>query len=209
VLFRSVANVACLPGIQKFSIGLPDIHFGYGFSIGGVGAFHARNGIISPGGVGFDINCGVRLLRTNLKAEEVKPRIKDIVNTLFKNVPSGVGSKGQIRLKEGEIDEVLDNGAKWAVENGFGWESDLEFLEEQGSMESADSSKVSEKAKKRGIPQLGSLGSGNHFLEVQAVMKYSTRKLPKYTAWKRIRLQFSSIQVQEDVVTKYAATTCV
>jgi tRNA-splicing ligase RtcB len=164
-----VANVACLPGIQKFSIGLPDIHFGYGFSIGGVGAFSARTGVISPGGVGFDINCGVRLLRTNLMAEDVKPRIKDIVNTLFKNVPSGVGSKGQIRLKEGEIDEVLDNGAKWAVENGFGWEDDLEYLEEEGFMEQADSSKVSDKAKKRGIPQLGSLGSGNHFLEVQMV----------------------------------------
>jgi tRNA-splicing ligase RtcB len=164
-----VANVACLPGIQKFSIGLPDIHFGYGFSIGGVGAFSARTGIISPGGVGFDINCGVRLLRTNLSAEEVQPRIKDIINALFKNVPSGVGSKGQIRLKEGEIDEVLDNGAKWAVENGYGWETDLEYLEEGGAMEHADSAKVSDKAKKRGIPQLGSLGSGNHFLEVQRV----------------------------------------
>lgn len=162
-----VANVASLPGIQKFSIGLPDIHFGYGFSIGGVAAFSARNGVISPGGVGFDINCGVRMLRTNLTASEVQPRIKDVVNTLFKNVPSGVGSKGQIRLKEGEIDEVLDNGARWAVENGYGWESDLEFLEEEGCMEDADSSKVSDKAKKRGIPQLGSLGSGNHFLEVQ------------------------------------------
>ncbi|HMK53836.1 MAG TPA: RtcB family protein [Methanobacteriaceae archaeon] len=164
-----VANVASLPGIQKFSIGLPDIHFGYGFSIGGVGAFSARNGVISPGGVGFDINCGVRLLRTNLTIEDVQPRIKDIINTLFKNVPSGVGSKGKIRLKDGEIDEVLNQGAKWAVENGYGWESDLEYLEEEGCMIDADSSKVSDKAKKRGIPQLGSLGSGNHFLEVQKV----------------------------------------
>ncbi|MEG3225302.1 MAG: RNA-splicing ligase RtcB [Methanobacteriales archaeon Met13] len=164
-----VANVASLPGIQKFSIGLPDIHFGYGFSIGGVGAFSARNGVISPGGVGFDINCGVRLLRTNLTTDDVQPRIKDIINTLFKNVPSGVGSKGKIRLKEGEIDEVLDQGARWAVENGYGWESDLEYLEEKGCMEDADASKVSDKAKKRGIPQLGSLGSGNHFLEVQKV----------------------------------------
>ncbi|HNR26471.1 MAG TPA: RtcB family protein, partial [Methanobacteriaceae archaeon] len=152
-----VANVATLPGIQKFSIGLPDIHFGYGFSIGGVGAFSARTGIISSGGVGFDINCGVRMLRTNLTTSEVQPRIKEVVDTLFKNVPSGVGSKGQIRLKKGEIDDVLDNGARWAVENGFGWESDLEFLEEGGCMEGANSSKVSDKAKKRGIPQLGSL----------------------------------------------------
>lgn len=164
-----VANVACLPGIQKFSIGLPDIHFGYGFSIGGVAAFSDRTGIISPGGVGFDINCGVRLLRTNLTEKEIKPKIRELLDALFRNVPSGLGSKGKIRLKEGEINEVLDHGAQWAVENGYGWESDLEFLEENGKMEEADSSKVSDKAKKRGIPQLGSLGSGNHFLEVQKV----------------------------------------
>ena len=162
-----VANVATLPGIQKFSIGLPDIHFGYGFSIGGVAAFSARTGVISPGGVGFDINCGVRMVRTNLTEDEVKPRIKELIDTLFKNVPSGVGSKGKVRLKDGEIDEVLNNGAEWAVENGYGWESDLNFLEENGKMDSADSNTVSDKAKKRGVPQLGSLGSGNHFLEIQ------------------------------------------
>ncbi|MBV1768138.1 MAG: RtcB family protein, partial [Methanobacterium sp.] len=164
-----VANVASLPGIQKFSIGLPDIHFGYGFSIGGVGAFSARTGVISPGGVGFDINCGVRMVRTNLTQEEIQPKIKELINTLFKNVPSGVGSKGKVRLAGGQIDEVLNQGAEWAVENGYGWEEDLKYLEENGKMEDADSEKVSEKAKKRGIPQLGSLGSGNHFLEVQKV----------------------------------------
>lgn len=174
-----VANVACLPGIQKFSIGLPDIHFGYGFSIGGVAAFDARNGIISPGGVGFDINCGVRLLKTNLDHEEVKPRIKELIDTLFRNVPSGVGSKGKIRLKEGQIDEVLENGAEWAVENGYGWEEDLKHLEENGKMEEADATKVSEKAKKRGIPQLGSLGSGNHFLEVQRIDRIFNEKAAK------------------------------
>lgn len=162
-----VSNVACLPGIQKFSIGLPDIHFGYGFSIGGVAAFSAKNGVISPGGVGFDINCGARLLKTNLTEDELKPKLKQLMDALFKNVPSGVGSKGKIRLKEGQIDEVLDYGAKWAVDNGYGYEEDLQFIEENGRMESADSTKVSDKAKKRGIPQLGSLGSGNHFLEVQ------------------------------------------
>ncbi len=166
-----VSNVAFLPGIQKFSIGLPDIHFGYGFSIGGVAAFSTRTGVISPGGVGFDINCGVRLLKTNLTEEEVKPTIKELVDVLFNNVPSGLGSKGKIRLKSGEIDEVLNNGAHWAVENGYGWESDLEHLEENGKMDEADADKVSDKAKKRGIPQLGSLGSGNHFLEVQKVDK--------------------------------------
>jgi tRNA-splicing ligase RtcB (3'-phosphate/5'-hydroxy nucleic acid ligase) len=166
-----VSNVACLPGIKKFSIGLPDIHFGYGFPIGGVAAFSAHNGVISPGGVGFDINCGVRLIKTNLTEDDVKPKIKEIVNTLFENVPSGVGSKGKIRLQPGQIDEVLDHGAEWAVENGYGWERDLKYLEENGKMESADSSKVSDKAKKRGVPQLGSLGSGNHFLEVQKMDK--------------------------------------
>lgn len=164
-----VSNVACLPGIQKFSIGLPDIHFGYGFSIGGVAAFSSHNGVISPGGVGFDINCGVRFLKTNLTENEVKPKIKDIINVLFKNIPSGLGSKGKIRLKPGEIDEVLNYGAQWAVENGYGWERDLEHLEEGGRMEDASADKVSDKAKKRGIPQLGSLGSGNHFLEVQRI----------------------------------------
>jgi tRNA-splicing ligase RtcB len=164
---EQVANVACLPGIQKFSIGLPDIHFGYGFPIGGVAAFSARNGVISPGGVGFDINCGVRLIKTNLTEEDVKPKMKEIIETIFNNVPSGVGSKGKIRLQPDQIDEVLDNGAQWAVENGYGWERDLLHLEENGKMETADSSKVSDKAKKRGVPQLGSLGSGNHFLEVQ------------------------------------------
>lgn len=164
-----VANVACLPGIQKFSIGLPDIHFGYGFSIGGVAAFSTRTGVISPGGVGFDINCGVRFLKTNLTEDEVKPKIKEMVDVFFKNVPSGLGSKGKIRLKPGEIDEVLNLGAQWAVENGYGWKKDLEHLEEGGRMEAANADKVSDKAKKRGIPQLGSLGSGNHFLEVQRI----------------------------------------
>ncbi|MEM4195574.1 MAG: RtcB family protein, partial [Methanothermobacter sp.] len=141
----------------------------YGFSIGGVGAFSARTGVISPGGVGFDINCGVRMVRTNLDHEDVRPKIKELINTLFTNVPSGVGSKGKIRLRPGEIDEVLENGAKWAVENGYGWDQDLKFLEENGKMDDASADKVSDKAKKRGIPQLGSLGSGNHFLEVQMI----------------------------------------
>lgn len=164
-----VSNVACLPGIQKFSIGLPDIHFGYGFSIGGVAAFSSRTGVISPGGVGFDINCGVRFLKTNLTENEVKPKIKELINVLFGNVPSGLGSKGKIRLKPGEIDEVLDYGAQWAVDNGYGWEKDLGHLEEGGRIEEASADKVSDKAKKRGIPQLGSLGSGNHFLEIQRI----------------------------------------
>lgn len=166
---QQIVNIACLPGVYKYSVGLPDIHFGYGFPIGGVAAFNKKNGIVSPGGVGFDINCGVRLIKTNLTIDSIEDSLDELVEKLFKNIPSGVGSKGKIKLEEGEIDKVLDYGAKWAVDNGYGWEEDLEFLEENGRIKDADSSKVSDKAKKRGIPQLGSLGSGNHFLEIQVV----------------------------------------
>ncbi|WP_296857338.1 RtcB family protein [uncultured Methanobrevibacter sp.] len=166
---EQIVNVACLPGVQRYSIGLPDIHFGYGFPIGGVAAFSMRNGIVSPGGVGFDINCGVRLIKSNLTIDDVEGKLDELTELLFKNIPSGVGSKGKIRLDENEINDVLDYGAEWAVENGYGWQEDLEFLEENGRIKDADSSIVSDKAKKRGIPQLGSLGSGNHFLEIQVV----------------------------------------
>ncbi|RAP47351.1 MAG: RNA-splicing ligase RtcB [Methanosphaera sp. rholeuAM6] len=166
---KQVVNVACLEGIQKRSIGLPDIHFGYGFSIGGVAAFAENNGVISPGGVGFDINCGVRLIKTNLTEEDIKPYMQDLVNELFKKIPSGLGSKGIKHLKETEIDDVLINGAQWAIENGYGWEEDLKYLEENGCMKGANPERVSTKAKRRGIPQLGSLGSGNHFLEIQKI----------------------------------------
>ncbi len=165
------ANVACLPGIEKYSIAMPDIHYGYGFPIGGVAAFDAEEGVISPGGVGFDINCGVRLLRTSVKVEEVKPKIKELVDEIFASVPSGVGSKGKIRVSKSELDNVLEQGAEWAVNNGYGIEEDLDFIEERGKMESASSESVSDLAKKRGYPQLGTLGSGNHFLEVQYVDK--------------------------------------
>ena len=166
---EQIVNVACLPGVQRYSIGLPDIHFGYGFPIGGVAAFSMRNGIVSPGGVGFDINCGVRLIKSNLTIDDVEGKLDELTDLLFKNIPSGVGSKGKIRLDENEINDVLDYGAEWAVENGYGWQEDLEYLEENGRIKDADSSIVSDKAKKRGIPQLGSLGSGNHFLEIQIV----------------------------------------
>jgi len=166
---EQIVNVACLPGVQRYSIGLPDIHFGYGFPIGGVAAFSMRNGIVSPGGVGFDINCGVRLIKSNLTIDDVEGKLDKLTELLFKNIPSGVGSKGKIRLDENEINDVLDYGAEWAVENGYGWQEDLEYLKENGRIKDADSSIVSDKAKKRGIPQLGSLGSGNHFLEIQIV----------------------------------------
>ncbi|NPA74508.1 MAG: RtcB family protein [Euryarchaeota archaeon] len=168
---EQVANVATLPGIVKASMAMPDIHWGYGFPIGGVAAFREEDGIISPGGVGYDINCGVRLLRTTLSEEDVRPKLKELVDTIFVNVPSGVGEKGKLRLSFRELDEVLDYGVKWAVEHGYGWKEDLERIEEGGSIRFADHSKVSEKAKKRGAPQLGTLGAGNHFLEVQKVDK--------------------------------------
>ncbi|WP_298519413.1 RtcB family protein [uncultured Methanobrevibacter sp.] len=176
---EQIVNVACLPGVQRYSIGLPDIHFGYGFPIGGVAAFSMRNGIVSPGGVGFDINCGVRLIKSNLTLADIEEHLDELTEKLFKNIPSGVGSKGKIRLDEGEIDKVLDYGAEWAVENGYGWPEDLEVLEENGRMVDADSSIVSDKAKKRGIPQLGSLGSGNHFLEIQEVDEIFNEEVAK------------------------------
>ena len=168
---EQVANVATLPGIIKASMAMPDIHWGYGFPIGGVAAFSAEEGIISPGGVGYDINCGVRLLTTNLDEKDVRPKLKELIDTIFVNVPSGVGEKGKLRLSFQELNEVLDRGVKWAVERGYGWHEDLERIEEGGSIKYADHTKVSEKAKKRGAPQLGTLGAGNHFLEVQRVDK--------------------------------------
>ena len=166
---EQVANVAFLPGIVGRSMAMPDIHWGYGFPIGGVAATRVSDGVISPGGVGYDINCGVRLLRTNLNENEVKPKIKELLNNLFANVPSGLGSEGKIRVSEKEIDELLTNGAHWAVKRGFGLPEDLEATEETGCMKGADPEKVSTRAKKRGAPQSGTLGSGNHFLEVQVV----------------------------------------
>jgi tRNA-splicing ligase RtcB len=166
---EQVANVATLPGIVSLSLAMPDIHWGYGFPIGGVAATRVSDGVISPGGVGFDINCGVRLLRTNLTEEEVRPKIDKLVDALYHNVPSGVGSEGKLRLKPNEVDDVLRNGARWAVEKGYGERDDIEVTEERGCMSGADPGMVSARARQRGGPQLGTLGSGNHFLEVQVV----------------------------------------
>lgn len=168
--YVQVANVACLPGIVGNSLAMPDIHFGYGFPIGGVAAFDPdQGGIISPGGVGYDINCGVRVLRTNLYKDEVLPKIREIINELARSVPSGVGSTGPISLSDSDMNKVLTKGSKWAVANGYGDKDDLLHTEENGSMEGADPDQVSKHAKERGSDQLGTLGSGNHFLEVQFV----------------------------------------
>ncbi len=166
---EQVANVAFLPGIVGKSMAMPDIHWGYGFPIGGVAATRTSDGVVSPGGVGFDINCGVRLMATNLTEKDIKPRIEDIIAQLFVNIPSGVGSEGRIRLKGNQINKVMRKGSRWAVEEGYGEKEDLDFTEENGRMSGADPGQVSDKAKKRGLPQLGTLGSGNHFLEIQVV----------------------------------------
>ncbi len=174
---EQVANAAFLPGMVGSSLAMPDIHWGYGFAIGGVGATLADTGVISPGGVGFDINCGVRMLRTDLFEQDVRPSLEQLVNQLFRDVPSGVGSTGAIKLGKDETREVLEKGALWAVEKGYGWQRDLDRTEEQGRMRGARAEKVSDRAVKRGMPQLGTLGSGNHFLEVQVVEEVFDRQL--------------------------------
>ena len=167
---EQVANVAFLPGIVKASLGMPDIHWGYGFPIGGVAATDIeKEGVVSPGGVGFDINCGVRMMRTNLTEKDVRPRLKDLVAGLFNTVPAGVGSEGDIRVTSKDEKDILLRGAGWAVKKGFGIEDDLDMTEERGAIEGADPDSVSERAYTRGKSQSGTLGSGNHFLEVQVV----------------------------------------
>jgi len=166
---KQVANVAHLPGIVKYSLAMPDMHWGYGFPIGGVAAFDMQEGIISPGGVGYDINCGCRLMTTHLSLQDIRPRLKDLVTALFQHVPSGVGSTGPIKLKEKEEIKVLTDGARWAVENGYGNAEDLDHTEEGGTLGGADPDMVSTRAMERGREQLGTLGSGNHFLEIEVV----------------------------------------
>jgi len=178
-VFQQVANVAFLPGIVGHSLAMPDIHWGYGFAIGGVAGTRIQDGVVSPGGVGFDINCGVRLLWTNLTEEEVRPKIKQIVDGLYTNVPSGVGSKGKLKVTEKELDEIMVKGSRWAVEKGFGDAEDIVTTEESGCIKGANPDKVSHKAKQRGIPQLGTLGSGNHFLEVAVVEEIYNRDAAK------------------------------
>lgn len=166
---QQARNVACLPGILRMSYVMPDAHQGYGFPIGGVAAFDLDEGIISPGGVGYDINCGVRLLRTNLRENEVTAKRKELLAAIFKEVPAGVGKSGVTKLSLGVLKDILSKGAEWAVENDYGTRDDLDMTEEGGRMKEADASRVSSRALERGIPQLGTLGSGNHFLEFQKV----------------------------------------
>jgi len=171
-VYDQITNVATLPGITKYALCMPDGHFGYGFPIGGVAAMDVeQGGVISPGGIGFDINCGMRLMVTNLTYKEVKPHIKKLVDKLYEKVPAGVGSTGFVKLSRNDFRKVVEEGAGWCVRNGFGWEEDLELMEENGCLKSADASKISEKAIDRGFNQIGTLGSGNHYLEIQVAKR--------------------------------------
>lgn len=167
---EQVANVAFLPGIVKYSLAMPDIHWGYGFAIGGVAATDVdAGGVVSPGGVGFDINCGIRLVKTNLHEEQLKPKLRDLVYALYNDIPAGVGSKGDIKISAQEERKLLVEGSGWVVRHGYGREEDLEYTEERGAVKGADPDKVSPRAYERGKNQSGTLGSGNHFLEVQVI----------------------------------------
>lgn len=166
---QQAKNVACLPGIQRMSYVMPDAHQGYGFPIGGVAAFDMDSGIISPGGVGYDINCGVRLLRTDYMEKDISAKRKELLAEIFKEVPAGVGKGGITKLSRSGLKDILAKGAEWAVEKGFGTKDDLLMTEEYGRMKDADPGFISERAIERGIPQLGTLGAGNHFLEIQKV----------------------------------------
>ncbi|MBS3759161.1 MAG: RtcB family protein [Desulfobacterales bacterium] len=169
--FKQLVNVAQLPGILNAALAMPDIHWGYGFPIGGVAGFDADQGVISPGGVGYDINCGVRLAATHLSYEELKPHLEKLTNYLYRYVPTGVGSTGQLKLSKAELKKVLKQGSRWAVSKGYGEAADVDCTEDQGCMPDADPDAVSQKALERGRKQLGTLGSGNHFLEIGVVEK--------------------------------------
>lgn len=166
---QQVKNVASMPGILKYSYAMPDMHMGYGFSIGGVAAFDAQTGIITPGGIGFDINCGVRLLVSDLSKKDIEPKIHEILNEMFRNVPCGIGKESDVKLNGSELDQVMLIGARWNVEHGYGIEDDLIHCESNGTLPGANPSKVSQRARARGRKQLGTLGAGNHFLEIQYV----------------------------------------
>ena len=192
-VFEQVTNVACLPGIVRASFCMPDGHSGYGFPIGGVAAFRPEDGVISPGGIGFDINCGMRLVLTNLTEDEVRPQLPELVNRLFSHIPTGVGCHGFLKVKESEFRRVAEMGARWCLKNGMATEEDLAMTEEGGCFSGADSEKVSAKAIGRGIDQLGTLGSGNHYCEIQVarrenivdeLLASTPRLIANHASWK-------------------------
>src|SRR5438034_617953 len=175
-VYEQISNVAMLPGISRYALCMPDGHSGYGFPIGGVAAMDIHEGgVISPGGIGFDINCGMRLVITSLTLDDVRPRLKEIVDLLFQRVPAGVGSHGFLKISRDDFRELVEQGARWCVRNGYGWDEDLGLIEENGCIAGADASKISDRAIDRGHNQVGTLGSGNHYLEVQVVRPEDVR----------------------------------
>src|SRR5437764_5002851 len=175
-VYQQISTVATLPGIARYALCMPDGHSGYGFPIGGVAAMDVhQDGVISPGGIGFDINCGMRLITTNLTLQDVQPRLKEIVDRLFQRVPAGVGTHGFLKLSHSEFRDLVEQGARWCVERDMGWQEDLEFTEENGCIAGADASKISDRAVQRGYNQVGTLGSGNHYLEVQVARPEDVR----------------------------------
>ncbi|MCK5107645.1 MAG: RtcB family protein, partial [Nanoarchaeota archaeon] len=188
---KQIENVACLPGIQKASMAMSDVHPGYGFPIGGVGAFNKEDGVISVAGVGFDINCGVRTMSTDLTKEDILAKQEELAEELFKIIPAGLGVKGDIQLNLEQIDEVLVKGAEFAVEQGYGFKEDLEYIEENGKIANADPSVVSMKAKQRQFKQIGTLGSGNHYLEVQYVDEIYDEKAAEVFGLKKNQILIS------------------
>ncbi|MEM3781768.1 MAG: RtcB family protein, partial [Candidatus Micrarchaeaceae archaeon] len=176
---QQAVNSTTLPGLVGSVLVMPDGHEGYGFPVGGVAAFDADNGIISPGAIGFDINCGIRVIKTNLTEHEIRPKIKQLGDLLFKNVPSGVGSKSNLSFSMHDLEQIAEEGAAYAVSKGFGIEEDTEVIEENGAMAGADFGKVSSHAKSRGMHELGTLGAGNHFLEIQRVEKILDESIAK------------------------------
>jgi tRNA-splicing ligase RtcB len=171
-VYDQITNVATLPGVFKHALCMPDGHSGYGFPIGGVAAMDVENGgVISPGGIGFDINCGMRLVASNLSEDEVRPRLRQLVDGFYERIPTGMGRGGFLRLSQEEFKEIAQQGARWCVSNGYGWAEDLELTEEEGCIAGADPAKVSDRAIKRGINQIGTLGSGNHYLEIQVARR--------------------------------------
>lgn len=182
---KQICNVSQLPGIKGYSMAMPDIHLGYGFPIGGVAAFDLKKGIISPGGVGYDINCGVRLLSVNLTKKELMKKGDEILNELYKNVPSGVGVGGEIKVSDKEINEILEKGVEWTLEKGYAYKKDLEKIEDNGVIRNASAEKVSQKAKARGKNQLGTIGAGNHFIEVQFVDEIFNKKAARIFGLKK------------------------
>ncbi len=202
---QQITNVASLPGLVGAAMTMPDAHWGYGFPIGGVAAFDAdEGGIISAGGVGFDISCGIRCLRSNLFINDILPYVEDLAEQLFVSVPSGVGSQGKISLSIPALHEVMRGGAKWAVDQGYGFHEDLEYIEEKGIMTGAHPENVSEFAKKRQLKEMGTLGSGNHYLEIQVVKKFMMNLQPKPLVLRRIKLLLPSIAAQGAWDTKSA-----